>query len=87
MQAQLRRSILNIQKFWTAFKDFKDFKQLDIYCKKLEIYPDSPDYLNFRPDKTSRLMEIEHSNINLPNQHSNKLKLKKLFSNAERMHF
>jgi hypothetical protein len=51
------RSILNIQNYWTAFKDLK---QLDIYCKKLENHPGLPDYLNFLPDKSNRLMGIEH---------------------------
>ncbi|MFH1121911.1 MAG: hypothetical protein V1775_18985 [Bacteroidota bacterium] len=51
------RSILNIQNYWTAFKDLK---QLDIYCEKLENYPNLPDYLNFLPEKENRLMEIEH---------------------------
>jgi|GEM_PF-5394831 len=51
------RSILNIQNYWTAFKDLK---QLDIYRKKLENHPGLPDYLNFTPDKTNRLMGIEH---------------------------
>lgn len=55
------RSILNIQNYWTAFKDLK---QLDIYCKKLDNHPGLPDYLNFSPDKKNRLMEIEHNNIN-----------------------
>jgi hypothetical protein len=51
------RSILNIQNYWTAFIDLK---QLDIYCKKLVNHPGLPDYLNFSPDKTNRLMGIEH---------------------------
>lgn len=55
------RSILNIQNYWTAFKDLK---QLDIYCRKLENHPGLPGYLNFSPDKTNRLMGIEHNNIN-----------------------
>lgn len=51
------RSILNIQNYWTAFKDLK---QLYIYCKRLENHPGLPDYVNFLPDKKNRLLEIEH---------------------------
>jgi hypothetical protein len=51
------RSILNIQNYWTAFKDLK---QLDIYCKRLKNHPGLPGYLNFLPDKVNRLMGIEH---------------------------
>lgn len=52
------RSILNIQNYWTAFKDLK---QLDIYCKRLENHPGLPDYVNFLPDKINRLLGIEHN--------------------------
>lgn len=51
------RSILNIQNYWTAFKDLK---QLDMYCKKLENHAGLPDYLNYLPDKTNRLLKVEH---------------------------
>ena len=52
------RSILNIQNYWTAFKDLK---QLDIYCKRLENHPGLPDYVNFIPDKANRLLKIDHN--------------------------
>jgi hypothetical protein len=51
------RSILNIQNYFSAFFDLK---QLDIYCKKLENHPGLPDYVNFYPSKTNRLLNIEH---------------------------
>lgn len=52
------RSIFNIQNFWTAFKDLK---QLDIYCKRLENHPGLPDYVNYCPTKLNRLLNIKHS--------------------------
>lgn len=52
------RSILNILNFWSAFKDLK---QLDIYCKRLENHPGLTDYVSYCPSKTNRLLNIEHS--------------------------
>lgn len=50
------RSILNIQNVDDAYFDLK---QLNIYCKKLENQPNLPDYVNYCPSKTNRLLNIE----------------------------
>jgi hypothetical protein len=49
------RSILNIQNIFSAFFDLK---QLGLYCKKKENDPGRPDFLNFYPSKTNRLLNI-----------------------------
>ncbi|MGV8964391.1 MAG: hypothetical protein ACOH2V_13565 [Candidatus Saccharimonadaceae bacterium] len=51
-------TILNIQDYFSAFFDLK---QLDIYCKKIKNYPERPDYINYHPNKTNRLLNISHS--------------------------
>jgi len=52
------RFIFNPQNFYTVFKDLKN---LGIYCEKIENNPGRPDYLNYCPQKTNRLLNIERN--------------------------
>ena len=53
------RSILNIQNIESAYLDLKN---LEIYSRNLENHSGLPDYLNFFPSKSNRLLNITHAN-------------------------
>jgi hypothetical protein len=53
------RSILNIQNIDSAYLDLKN---LEIYSRNLENHSGLPDYLNFFPSKSNRLLNITHAN-------------------------